>query len=84
MSAYRVYCTNQEPCAKPLAQIPINRFAEGGDDAFPLKQKAGRQVQLPGKRDYWPDKTYSACHREHKLSNGPRKPFTYLLRTKAG
>lgn len=46
--------------------------------AFLLKRMAGRQVQLPGKRDFWPDKTHLAWHRvnrfadsrKHNLHNG--------------
>jgi putative restriction endonuclease len=45
--------------------VATNRFVEAGDNAFLLKQMAGRQVQLPGKRDYWPDKTHLEWHREH-------------------
>ena len=33
--------------------------------AFLLKRMEGRQVQLPGKRDYWPDKTHLVWHRDH-------------------
>jgi hypothetical protein len=48
--------------------VATNRFDEAGDAAFLLKRMAGRQVQLPGKRDYWPDKTHLAWHREHKFA----------------
>jgi len=46
-----------------------NRFDEAGAAAFLLKRVAGRQVRLPGKRDYWPDKTHVAWHREHQFEN---------------
>ncbi len=48
--------------------VATNRFDEARDDTFLLKQMAGRQVQLPGKRNYWPDKTHLAWHRENKLN----------------
>jgi hypothetical protein len=48
--------------------VATNRFDEAGDAAFLLKRMAGRQVQLPGKRDYWPDKTHLAWHRENRLA----------------
>ena len=48
--------------------VATNRFDEAGDAAFLLKRMEGRQVQLPGKRDYWPDKTHLAWHRQNKLS----------------
>ena len=44
-------------------------FDEAGDAAFLLKRMAGRQVRHPGKRDYWPDKTHVAWHREHQFEN---------------
>ena len=47
--------------------VATNRFEEAGDAAFLLKRIAGRQVQLPGTRDYWPDKTHLVWHRERKL-----------------
>jgi putative restriction endonuclease len=47
--------------------VAANRFDEAGDTAFLLKRSAGRQVQLPGKRDHWPDKTHLAWHRANKL-----------------
>jgi hypothetical protein len=47
---------------------PPTRFDEAGDAAFLLKRMACRQVQLPGKRDYWPDKMHLTRHRrEHDL-----------------
>ena len=48
--------------------VATNRFDEARDDTFLLKQMAGRQVQLPGIRNYWPDKTHLAWHRENKLN----------------
>jgi putative restriction endonuclease len=50
--------------------VATNRFDEAGAAAFLLKRMEGRQVQLPGKRDYWPDKTHLAWHREMKLAGG--------------
>lgn len=47
--------------------VAANRFDEAGNAAFLLKGRAGRQVQLPGNRDYWPDKTHLAWHRERKF-----------------
>ena len=47
--------------------VATNRFDEAGDAAFLLKRTAGRQVQLPGNRDYWPDKTHLAWHRDHEF-----------------
>lgn len=44
-----------------------NRFDEAGDATFLLKRMEGRQVQLPGKRDFWPDKMHLAWHRERKF-----------------
>jgi hypothetical protein len=38
--------------------VATNRFDEAGDAAYLLKRIAGQQVQLPGERDYWPDKTH--------------------------
>jgi len=48
--------------------VATNRFDEAGDAAFLLKRMTGRQVKLPGSRDYWPDKTRLAWHREHRLA----------------
>lgn len=48
--------------------VAANRFDEAGDTMFLLKRIAGRQIQLPSKRDYWPEKTHLAWHREHKFS----------------
>jgi len=45
--------------------VATNRFDEAGDAAFLLKRMEGRQVQLPGNRDFWPDKTHLAWHRNH-------------------
>jgi len=44
--------------------VASNRFDEAGDAAFLLKRIAGRPIQLPDKRDYWPDKTHLAWHRK--------------------
>jgi putative restriction endonuclease len=55
--------------------VAADRFDEAGDVAFLLKQMAGRQVQLPDKEEYWPDKGHLAWHRERKFSatrNSPR------------
>jgi len=51
---------------------PPKRFNEAGDAAFLLKQMAGRQVQLPGKRDYWPDTTHLVWHRTHRFSSSEK------------
>jgi hypothetical protein len=37
------------------------------DGAFLLKRMAGRPVQLPGHRDFWPDKTHLAWNRINRL-----------------
>jgi putative restriction endonuclease len=47
--------------------VATNRFDEAGDAAFLLKRMAGRPVQLPGHRDFWPDKAHLAWHREHRM-----------------
>ncbi len=44
--------------------VAANRFDEAGSAAFLLKRMAGWQVRLPGNREYWPDKTHLAWHRE--------------------
>jgi putative restriction endonuclease len=44
------------------------RFDEAGDAAYLLKRFAGRQVGLPTKRDFWPDRAHLAWHREHRLA----------------
>ena len=47
-----------------------NRFDEAGDATFLLRRMAGRQVQLPGNRDYWPEMTHLAWHRQqHQIEN---------------
>ena len=48
--------------------VATNRFDEAGGAAFLLKRMDGRRVQPPGKRDYWPDKTHLAWHRDHRFS----------------
>jgi hypothetical protein len=47
------------------AIVATNRFDEAGNATFLQKRMAGRPVQLPGNRDYWPDKTHMAWHREN-------------------
>jgi putative restriction endonuclease len=61
--------------------VAKDRFDEAGDVAFLLKRMAGRQAELdetparraagnpklPGNRDFWPDKTNLAWHREHRM-----------------
>ena len=49
--------------------VAKDRFDEAGDAAFLLKRMAGRLVQLPGHRDFWPDKTHLAWHRNKRLSS---------------
>ena len=44
------------------------RGDEAGDAAFLLKRKQGQQVQLSGNRDFWPDKTHLAWHRENRFN----------------
>jgi predicted restriction endonuclease len=44
-----------------------NRFDEAGDAAFLLKRMEGRHIQLPGSRDYWPDKMHLAWHRDNRF-----------------
>ena len=51
--------------------VAKDRFDEAGDDAFLLKRIAGRQIELPSKRDYWPDRAHLAWHRERKLGSVP-------------
>jgi putative restriction endonuclease len=48
--------------------VAASRFDEAGAAAFLLKRKAGQQVHLPGKRDYWPNKADLAWHRHHKFA----------------
>ena len=52
--------------------VAPNRFDEAGEAAFLLKRMAGRQIQLPGHRDYWPDKTHLAWHREKRFDISSR------------
>ena len=70
-SLLRLYLDGPVPCLVSYSGgyrvlVATNRFDEAGDAAFLLKPMAGRQVRLPGKRDYWPDKTHVAWHREHE------------------
>jgi putative restriction endonuclease len=58
--------------------VASNRFHEAGDAAFLLKRKAGQQIQLPGKRDYWPDKAHLAWHREHRYAAAKNSPLPGL------
>ncbi len=48
--------------------VATHRFDEAGDAAFLLKRMAGRQVRLPGKRDFWPDKMHLGWHRKNKFA----------------
>jgi hypothetical protein len=56
--------------------VATNRFDEAGHDAFLLKRMAGWRVQLPGKRDYWPDKMHLAWHRKNKFTEGQPNAFS--------
>jgi putative restriction endonuclease len=47
--------------------VASDRFHESGDEAFLLSRIAGNPLRLPANRDYWPDRTYLAWHRERKL-----------------
>jgi len=49
--------------------VAKDRFDEAGDAAFLLKRFAGRGVQLPNKRDYWPDRMHLAWHRQHRFQS---------------
>jgi putative restriction endonuclease len=49
--------------------VAVDRFDEMGEDAFLLKRLAGRQIRLPTRRDYWPDRTHLAWHRERKFGS---------------
>ncbi|MCG3149988.1 MAG: hypothetical protein PCFJNLEI_03455 [Verrucomicrobiae bacterium] len=68
--------------------VATNRFDEAGDAAFLLKRMEGRQVQLPGKRDYWPDKTHMAWHREKRfndsLNDQPHRRIGRIATARAG
>jgi putative restriction endonuclease len=48
--------------------VAADRFAEAGDDAFLLTRFVGRQIRLPTKCDYWPDRAHLAWHRLNKLA----------------
>lgn len=48
--------------------VATNRFNEAGDVAYRLNRMAGRQIQLPVNRNYWPDKTHLTWHREQKFA----------------
>jgi len=54
--------------------VATDRFDEAGEEAFLLKGLAGRQLQLPGKRDYWPNKAHLAWHRDHKYAGARNSP----------
>lgn len=49
--------------------VSANRFDEAGDAAYLLKQMDGGRIHLPANRDYWPDKTHLAWHRNNKFAN---------------
>ena len=49
--------------------VATTRFDDAGDAAYLLNRMEGRQVQLPGKRDYWPDKTHLAWHRPSRFAD---------------
>lgn len=56
--------------------VAAARFDEAGDATYLLKRMEGRKIHLPGKHDYWPDKTHLAWHRDHKFA----QPTVSLLR----
>ncbi len=47
--------------------VAKDRFDEAGEDAFLLKRFAGRRVELPGRRENWPDRAHLAWHRENRF-----------------
>jgi putative restriction endonuclease len=49
--------------------VASDRFHESGDEAFLLRRISGKQIHLSSDRDYWPDKSYLAWHRERKLGH---------------
>jgi putative restriction endonuclease len=47
--------------------VAFARFDEAGPDAFLLRRSAGKQIELPAIRSYWPDRNHLAWHRKHKF-----------------
>ena len=47
--------------------VACARFDEAGPDAFLLRGSAGKQIELPAIRNYWPDRNHLAWHRKHKF-----------------
>ena len=50
--------------------IAGGRFDEAGPEAFLLRRSAGKQIELPANRSYWPDRSHLAWHRKHKFQSG--------------
>ncbi len=48
--------------------VAKDRFDEAGNEACLLNRFAGRRVALPSKRDFWPDRTHLAWHRQHRFA----------------
>jgi putative restriction endonuclease len=57
--------------------VAMNRFDEAGDAAYLLKRFAGHGLQLPSKRDYWPDKAHLAWHRQNRFAGQPTAPTNH-------
>lgn len=47
--------------------VAFERFDEAGPDALLLRGAAGRRINLPAIRSYWPDRNHLAWHRKHKF-----------------
>jgi putative restriction endonuclease len=58
--------------------VATARFDEAGDNAYLLKRMDGRQINLPGNRNYWPDKTHLAWHRDNKFAGDSRSNASQL------
>ena len=47
--------------------VARNRFDESGDAGLLLGKREGQRIELPGNRDYWPEKAHLRWHREHRF-----------------
>ncbi len=50
--------------------VASHRFHETGAEALRLGRIAGRRIQLPQDREFWPDRVNLDWHRKHRLNTG--------------